>query len=115
MTIAVVKIRWWSFEIFNLLKPIAHAHISQNCPQEFKYFACMAVHDDYSFVVKEGKTATELTTELKRRAPKLHFDFGTGDVDEYHCYQHSHPTDSCYKGLSGPSHRSTAVLYLVSS
>ena len=37
----------------NPLKPIAHAHISLNCPQEFNYFTCMAMHADYSLVVKD--------------------------------------------------------------
>ena len=91
----MVKIRWCSFEIFNPLKPIVHAHISQNCPQEFNCFTCMQVYADYSLVVKDGKTATEITAELKRRSPKLHFDFGANDVDNYHCHQHSDPE---YKG-----------------
>ena len=37
----------------NPLKPIAHAHILLNCPQEFNYFTCMAMHADYSLVVKD--------------------------------------------------------------
>ena len=128
-----VSFRNLSYSLINPLKPIVHAHISLNCPQEFNYFTRMAMHADYSLVVKD-RARQRLNSRQNWREELPSFILipdssvikrkkaisgsrllGPGDVDDYHRHLPSDPADRGYKGLSGHPHRSTAVLYLVSS